>query len=290
MDSKDFTDRIYLYIQKIINAKNNDFVKLMNLANLDLTRDFINADLQGVDLHDAKLEEANFEGADLRGADLKRANLKSANFEGANLKCANFEGANLEGTNLKGTSPKEANFKDANLKNANIFNVNFENTNLEGANFSGTIKYIIKGKRILVPTDNSENSREAFRYAIGLAEKFQSKIHVLYVIDRGYLEHGYDPRVLDDLEEHLFEEKTKETKEFINKNTKNKEGLHIEMSIKSGNPFVEIITTAREKEADLIVMGTHGRTGLSHVLMGSVTKKVVRKAPCPVLTIKPNSV
>lgn len=148
-------------------------------------------------------------------------------------------------------------------------------------------------KKILVPTDNSENSREAFRYAIGLAEKFQSKIHVLYVIDMGYLEQGYmyesNPHrspVLD-LEEHLLEEKTRETEEFIDKSTKNKKGLDIEMSIKRGRPFVEIIATAREKEVDLIVMGTHGRTGLSHAFMGSVAEKVVRKSPCPVLTIKP---
>ena len=53
-----------------------------------------------------------------------------------------------------------------------------------------------------------------------------------------------------------------------------------------GVPFVEIIKTAKDKNIDLIVIGTHGRTGLAHMLIGSVAEKIVRKAPCPVLTIK----
>ena len=54
----------------------------------------------------------------------------------------------------------------------------------------------------------------------------------------------------------------------------------------AGLPFMEIIKAAKEQKADMIVMGTHGRTGLEHVLMGSVAEKVVRRAPCPVLTVK----
>jgi nucleotide-binding universal stress UspA family protein len=58
-------------------------------------------------------------------------------------------------------------------------------------------------------------------------------------------------------------------------------------SVIRGTPFVEIVRYAREQNVDLIVMGTHGRTGLEHALIGSVTEKVVRKAPCPVLTVRP---
>ena len=60
----------------------------------------------------------------------------------------------------------------------------------------------------------------------------------------------------------------------------------VETTILFGVPFVEIIKAARDKDIDLIVIGTHGRTGLAHMLIGSVAEKVVRKAPCPVLSVK----
>lgn len=66
-------------------------------------------------------------------------------------------------------------------------------------------------------------------------------------------------------------------------------GLQGEMDIVHGVPFQTIIDIARDKNVDLIVMGTHGRTGLTHVLMGSVAEKVVRLAPCPVLTTRGNT-
>jgi nucleotide-binding universal stress UspA family protein len=147
-------------------------------------------------------------------------------------------------------------------------------------------------KKILVPTDISENSRQAFRCAIDLAEKHNAEIYVLSVVNIGYLEeagkiesnrfhlpHSYI--------ENLMKERTRETDEFIKKNSENKKVLKIERYIRKGYPLTEIIGMAKEKEVDLIVMGCHGRTGLSHVLMGSVAEKVVRKAPCPVLTVKP---
>jgi nucleotide-binding universal stress UspA family protein len=62
---------------------------------------------------------------------------------------------------------------------------------------------------------------------------------------------------------------------------------HLERAIEMGIPFVEIVRHARKKNIDLIVIGTHGRTGLDHMLLGSVAEKVVRKAPCPVLTVRP---
>lgn len=61
----------------------------------------------------------------------------------------------------------------------------------------------------------------------------------------------------------------------------------VDRVIRMGTPFVEIVRYAKEKEIDLIVMGTHGRTGVVHALIGSVAEKVVRKAPCPVLTVRP---
>jgi nucleotide-binding universal stress UspA family protein len=63
-------------------------------------------------------------------------------------------------------------------------------------------------------------------------------------------------------------------------------GLKARSLLRVGSPFVEIVRTAQSERADLIVVGTHGRTGLAHVLMGSVAERVVQKAPCPVLTIR----
>jgi len=63
-------------------------------------------------------------------------------------------------------------------------------------------------------------------------------------------------------------------------------GLKVQTAVREGAPFYEIVRFARELDVDLIVMGTHGHRGLAHVLLGSVTEKVVRKAPCPVLTVR----
>ena len=65
------------------------------------------------------------------------------------------------------------------------------------------------------------------------------------------------------------------------------EGKLVVRATAQGTPFLEIIRYAKEKDIDMIVMGTHGRSGLVHMLMGSVAEKVVRKAPCPVLTVRP---
>ena len=63
--------------------------------------------------------------------------------------------------------------------------------------------------------------------------------------------------------------------------------VNVVRHVDTGVPFLEVIRYAREHDIDLIVLGTHGRTGLVHMLMGSVAEKIVRKAPCPVLTVRP---
>jgi nucleotide-binding universal stress UspA family protein len=86
----------------------------------------------------------------------------------------------------------------------------------------------------------------------------------------------------------VIEERQKKFQEQLNMvlSREMKSSLKIEEMIKIGVPFLEITKAAKEKEVDLIVMGTHGRTGLAHVLIGSVAEKVVHHAHCPVLTIK----
>jgi len=65
-----------------------------------------------------------------------------------------------------------------------------------------------------------------------------------------------------------------------------RDDMDVEAIVTQGIPFAEIISTAKEKEIDMIVIGSHGRTGISHMMLGSVSEKVVRKAPCPVLTVR----
>lgn len=146
-------------------------------------------------------------------------------------------------------------------------------------------------KKILVPTDNSENAKEAFKYALKLAEKHDSTIYVVAVVNIGYLEEAgkFESnhfKLPHSYVENIVKEKTKETEEFVRKNSVNYRGSEIARHIRKGHPVTEIISIARKKEVDLIVMGTHGRSGLSHTLMGSVAERVVRKASCPVLTVK----
>lgn len=140
-------------------------------------------------------------------------------------------------------------------------------------------------KNILCPIDYSVYSEMALKYAIEFAEKYQAKLYLMHVLDIRFYDitdpdlynvNIIDEETIDKLRERLLK--------CVNEDTKSK--ISVEAMIIQGVPFAEIISTAKEYKIDLIVLGTHGRTGLSHAIMGSVAEKVVRKAPCPVLTIR----
>jgi len=144
----------------------------------------------------------------------------------------------------------------------------------------------MKFKKILFPTDFSPYSDVAMPYAVSFAEKFKSKLFILHVVeiflpDPDYLGIYSD---ISKIYEDFQAESEKKMKEM--KTMKILEGIDIQTSIVGGKPFIEIIKFARDNETDLIVMGTHGRSGLNHVIFGSTAEKVVRKAQCPVLTVK----
>jgi nucleotide-binding universal stress UspA family protein len=142
---------------------------------------------------------------------------------------------------------------------------------------------MINLERILLPTDFSDCSARARSYACELAKRFQAEIHLLHVVAPvvvpAYV--GYMPEELAQPEEGAKRELEEWDDPALADATK------VVRAVASGTPFVEIVRYAREHELDLIVMGTHGRSGLTHALMGSVAEKVVRKAPCPVLTVRP---
>lgn len=149
---------------------------------------------------------------------------------------------------------------------------------------------MINIKKILVPTDFSETSKYAIQYAIEFAKSFGAEIEIVHVIfDESQIVAFYLPQVtFQNLDKELEESAEKQMKDFIESFP---ELSSVTYSIKmlKGTAFVEIINEAKEYNADLIIIGTHGRTGLEHVLFGSTAEKVVRKAPCPVFTVKPKN-
>jgi nucleotide-binding universal stress UspA family protein len=143
-------------------------------------------------------------------------------------------------------------------------------------------------KHILAPTDFSEPSEVAMRYARALADAFGATLHVLHVFDDSpYLwaaSEGFSVQMGVDV--RLEAEKNAQDRLGRILTDAEREKYHARMVFRVGAPFVEIIRYAREENLDLIVMGTHGRGLIAHLLMGSVAERVVRKAPCPVLTVR----
>ncbi|MCK5433152.1 MAG: universal stress protein [Gammaproteobacteria bacterium] len=142
-----------------------------------------------------------------------------------------------------------------------------------------------KYRRLLCPVDFSDISKNAFQIAIDLAVLFKADLHVMHVFQMpasAIPEGIYD--IPDDMEDKVKSHFSKKLDEFI-KNHPTPE-INITTGSYAGFPHVEIIKYANEANADMIVMGTHGRTGLSHVLLGSVTERVIRTSDIPVLTVR----
>jgi len=130
-------------------------------------------------------------------------------------------------------------------------------------------------RHILVPIDWAELSNRAFQVAASLAGEHDAKLVVLYVVPLSAVIYGPPPEsYLDHLLQELCCIKPSDPK------------TRVQYLLAEGDPATEILRVARETKCDLIVMGTHGRTGLNRLLMGSVAEEVVRKAPCFVLTVK----
>jgi nucleotide-binding universal stress UspA family protein len=145
--------------------------------------------------------------------------------------------------------------------------------------------------KLLVATDFSEDSQRALGYAEELARRFGSEIILLHV-DQPLAPVMASPELGPALDmgamSRIAEEQRLLAQRELDKTvTRLRDGgLKARSLLKVGSPFIEIITAAQSEGADLIVMGTHGRAGLAHVLLGSVAERVVQKSPCPVLTIR----
>jgi nucleotide-binding universal stress UspA family protein len=140
--------------------------------------------------------------------------------------------------------------------------------------------------KLLLPTDFSDCSAEAARVARLLAERFGSRIVVLHVLDEPA---ALDPMFRGDVPLELLRSRMEQ---FAQENMDAFLAAHfsgfenVDTMLAAGIPYREIIKKARECGAGLIVIGTHGRTGVEHVIFGSTAEKVVRIAPCPVLSVR----
>jgi nucleotide-binding universal stress UspA family protein len=147
---------------------------------------------------------------------------------------------------------------------------------------------MFKIKNILLPTDFSNLSLSAAEYAIDIAKRYGAKIHFLNVMEK-------TPPILEIRSLDLSEEKIEKSFEEDAQNSIKKSlkkiskgaGVEIIPVIKKGVDFETIINYCESNKIDLIVIATHGRTGLLHTLLGSVAEKVIRYAKCPVLVITP---
>jgi nucleotide-binding universal stress UspA family protein len=141
-------------------------------------------------------------------------------------------------------------------------------------------------KRILVATDFSRVSDLALQYAIELAKRARASIHVLHVIDMSRWAASPDGFFvgLADLELQMTHNAERRLAELQLEPAHR--ALPMTIQVASGAPAQRIVEEAVRRASDLIVMGTHGRRGVSHLLNGSVAERVVRSAPCPVLTVR----
>lgn len=145
----------------------------------------------------------------------------------------------------------------------------------------------MKIKRILVPVDFSANSHEALDYAADLAKPFKAELVAMFVIEPIYYAAPDYAGVSSSILSGLIDEQRRSAREQLARLEKqfSKRRIALRTVMQTGTPYQVIVDGAKRLKADLIVMATHGRTGVSHLLMGSVSERVVRTATCPVLTL-----
>lgn len=140
-------------------------------------------------------------------------------------------------------------------------------------------------KTILYPTDFSEYSDHARPYAIEMARKFGAKVLLVHAMPIPTYSVGYEVSIdLKSVHDEMEASATKRLNEISE--AIRADGVEVETLLAVGTPFVEVLNVARDREVDLIIIPTHGYGPIKHLLLGSTAERVVRGAPCPVLTIR----
>ncbi len=153
---------------------------------------------------------------------------------------------------------------------------------------------MVEIRAILAPTDFSEHAAKALRYAAGLAERLGATLHLLHVLPDvlpmapDLVAGAPDMFIAPALPPDYYRETGVESLEALGHVLDPSWGAvpAVETAVRRGDPVEEIVAYATERRIDLIVIATHGRGGLSHVLVGSVAEAIIRHAPCPVMTIR----
>lgn len=141
-------------------------------------------------------------------------------------------------------------------------------------------------KKILVPIDFSDYSKNSLKYSVNFAKSFNASLVLVYVVEPVIYPPDFSmgqiaiPAAGLEMDKRAKEEMDKLAEKEIPAEVK------VQKIVKTGKPFIEIIETATDEDIDLIIIATHGHTGVEHILFGSTAEKVVRKAPCPVLTLR----
>lgn len=142
--------------------------------------------------------------------------------------------------------------------------------------------------RILFPTDFSNPSEHAFDHALEFSRFFKAKLHLLHVVDESFqfwLASVPSGAPMGPSQDQMVSASMQRMNELVARRVPKSESDVI-TSVTWGHPPTEILRFAKDHQCDMIVIGTHGRSGLAHAFMGSVAEKVVRQATCPVLTIR----
>jgi nucleotide-binding universal stress UspA family protein len=146
---------------------------------------------------------------------------------------------------------------------------------------------VIEIKSILAPTDFSAHSELSVRYACQIAERLSSELHLLHILSE-ILPAGPDPLLMPVMPAEYYKDEEERARHTLDRLLEPRWGkpASVVKAVRWGSPVDSIVSYALDHRIDMIVIATHGRTGLSHVLLGSVAERIVREAPCPVLTIR----
>ena len=145
---------------------------------------------------------------------------------------------------------------------------------------------MIQITRVLCPIDFSEFSTKALDYALAFAEQFQASVVLVHVVEPAVYPETYMlvPPALHEMNQDLVKAGAKRLDKLSQERIA--DGILAQAQVRLGRPHFEICEAAKSLQADLIIIATHGYTGLKHVLLGSTAERVVRHAPCPVLTVR----
>jgi nucleotide-binding universal stress UspA family protein len=137
-----------------------------------------------------------------------------------------------------------------------------------------------------VPTDFSQDSDLAFRMALSIAVNYQARIFLLHVISKQDLaDYCLDQNIVDRVLNESIVFSNEKLQEVIDKNQQCR-NIRVIPDVRRGQPYEEILNEASERKIDLIVIASHGKTGLQKYFIGSVTEKVMKEAKCPVLLVR----